>query len=77
MCDHCGCTPVHGETISISVKGMHCDHCSEAVIKALNDMGNVHHVSVDLAAGQVSFALGHGADLAAIKEAINDLGFEA
>jgi len=77
MCDHCGCTPVHGESISIAVKGMSCNHCVESITKALNDLGNVHHVKVDLEAGQVSFALGEGADLASVKEAINNLGFEA
>ena len=76
MCDHCGCS-AHGESISIPVKGMSCQHCVDSVTKALNDLGNVHHVQVDLAAGQVSFALGEGADLATVKNAINDLGFEA
>ena len=77
MCDHCGCTPAHGETISIPVKGMHCKHCAEAITKALLDLGNVHHIHVDLEQNQVGFALGHGADFATVKEAINDLGFEA
>lgn len=58
---------------TIIVKGMTCGHCKAMVEKNLAKLPGVESVSVDLASGETKI-LGK-ADVSAIKEVIEDLGF--
>jgi len=40
----------------ITVKGMSCGHCAQAVTRALESLAGVSEVRVDLATGKVTFA---------------------
>ncbi len=42
--------------MEITVKGMSCGHCVQAVTKALEALPGVSQVQVDLATGKVTFA---------------------
>jgi copper chaperone len=42
--------------MEITVKGMSCGHCAEAVTKALEALPGVSQVQVDLTTGRVTFA---------------------
>lgn len=61
---------------TIEVKGMSCQHCVMSVTKALSAVPNVKDVQVDLGAGKASFNESAVVDLAAVKQAIVDAGFE-
>jgi copper ion binding protein len=64
------------ETIDISVKGMTCGHCKMAVEKAASSVPGVKKAVVDLASAKVSIEH-ENADLKAVKNAINDAGYQA
>ena len=59
---------------TIHVEGMMCNHCKMAVEKAVSGVPGVANAEVDLAAKSVSFE--GQADLAAVKKAIADAGYE-
>lgn len=59
---------------SLEVKGMHCPKCVASVTKALSGVSGLTNVSVDLAKGLATFD--GEADEAAIKAAIDAIGFE-
>ena len=61
-----------GQTVII-VKGMTCGHCKAMVEKNLSKVPGVETVTVDLASGETEIQ-GH-ADLAAVREVIDELGF--
>jgi len=61
---------------TIEVKGMSCQHCVMSVTKALNAVPNIKDVQVDLSAGKATFVEVAPVDLAAVKKAITDAGFE-
>ncbi len=42
--------------MEITVKGMSCGHCAQAVTKALEALPGVSQVQVDLTTGKVTFA---------------------
>ena len=58
---------------TINIEGMHCQHCSARVEKALAELGL--SAKVDLAA---KCAVVEGADVAdnVLRDAVEDLGFE-
>ena len=60
---------------TISIEGMHCEHCVKAVNDALAAVAGVDKVAVTLAGNN---AVVEGADLnnAALTEAIEDIGFD-
>ena len=58
---------------TVKIEGMHCPHCSARVEKALKALGVGVEVSLEKGEAKVS---GEKLDLSAIKEAIEDLGFE-
>lgn len=58
---------------TIIVKGMTCGHCKAMVEKNLAKLPGVESVTVDLASGRTNIQ--GKADIAAIKEVIEDLGF--
>ena len=55
------------------VEGMHCEHCSARVIKALGEIEL--KASVSLEKGEVTVS-GDNVDDALVKETIEDLGFD-
>jgi copper chaperone CopZ len=61
---------------SITVKGMTCNHCRMSVTKALEAIPGVSQVNVDLLSGKASFEADPSVDLAAVKKAIEKIGFE-
>lgn len=61
---------------TIKVKGMSCQHCVKSVTKALEDIGGVKDVKVDLDKGEATFEeTGPVAD-DVIRERIKKAGFE-
>lgn len=60
---------------TISIEGMHCEHCVKAVNDALAAVAGVDQVAVNLADNN---AVVEGAELdnAALTEAIEDIGFD-
>ncbi|MEW5774368.1 MAG: heavy metal-associated domain-containing protein [Thermodesulfobacteriota bacterium] len=62
---------------TVVVKGMSCQHCVMSVTKALNAVPGVKDLQVDLKAGKATFSESAPVDLAAVKKAIVDAGFEA
>ncbi len=68
---------VKGETITIPVQGMSCNHCRKSVEDGLSRLPGVKNVRVDLPGGSVTFVLGDETDLAMVKDTIKKLGFRA
>jgi copper chaperone len=62
---------------TIKVKGMSCQHCVQAVTKALNGIEGLKNVQVDLDSGQASFDKDKPVDLETVKAAVKDAGYEA
>ena len=60
--------------LKLKVKGMTCGHCAGAVSKAVEALPNVQRAVVDLSAGEV--AVEGAADEAAVRQAIEDAGYE-
>jgi copper chaperone CopZ len=60
--------------LSYSISGAHCDHCRHAIKQEVGKVPGVRGVEVDLGAGAVR-VLGHGLDYAAIRDAIDEPGF--
>ena len=61
---------------TIKVDGMKCPHCAARVKKAAESVANVSSADIDLEKGTA--VLNHeSADIAAVINAINELGFEA
>lgn len=62
-------------TKTISIEGMHCQHCVAAVTEALKAVSGVTSVSVSL---EHNNAVVEGANLddAALKAAVEDTGFD-
>ena len=61
---------------TIKVKGMSCQHCVQAVTKALEEIDGISGVKVDLAGGEASFEESRPVDGDIIKEKIQKAGFE-
>lgn len=65
------------QTRVLNVDGMSCDHCVNAVKGAVGNLDGVSSVDVDLQAKTVKVDFEDGkVELEAIKEAIEDQGFE-
>jgi copper ion binding protein len=62
--------------ITLTVKGMSCDHCVAAVTKATKNVAGVKGVKVDLKSGDVSFQYPDDNALSQVKAAITEEGFE-
>jgi len=64
------------EHVVLSVSGMTCGHCSQAVKDALKRIDGVSGADVDLNAKKVSVSFDPGkTDLGTIKDAITDAGY--
>ncbi len=78
MCDHCGCSSESTHThLLIPVKGMNDEKCESKIETALNSLHGISHAHADSQQGVVAIALDAGGDLAAVKNTIKSLGFEA
>lgn len=62
-------------TKTISIEGMHCQHCVAAVTEALKAVSGVTSVSVSLEHNN-AVVEGAGLDDAALKAAVEDTGFD-
>ncbi|MCL1874404.1 MAG: cation transporter [Clostridiales bacterium] len=76
MCQECGCGHGEGVMITIPVGGMSCEHCVRAVEGALAEVAGVSRIRVDLTTGTVTFTLTEEGDIQAVKQAIQEEGYE-
>ena len=60
----------------ILIEGMHCNHCVEAVKKALGEIDGVSHVEVDLKKN-IAVVDVENVDDGVLADAIDSIGFEA
>lgn len=61
----------------IKIKGMSCNHCVMAVTKALEEIGAIKNVKVDLKKGEATFDEAGPVDMDTIREKIKKAGYEA
>ena len=64
------------ETMTYTVAGMTCDHCTRAVSSEVSSVAGVAGVEVDLATKLVTVT-GEGLDDQALRAAIEEAGYEA
>jgi copper chaperone len=64
------------ETRSIVVTGMSCEHCARAVRDEVGKLPGVTEVDVDVAAGKVRITGEQVPGDAALREAIEEAGYE-
>ena len=64
------------ETVVYTVSGMTCEHCRNAVSSELGAVAGVRSVEVDLDRKLVTVT-GEGLDDAALRDAIEEAGYEA
>ena len=62
-------------TIEYIVPGVHCAHCRAAIAEEVAGVTGVESVAVDLEAKRVT-VVGSGLDDAALREAIDEAGYE-
>ena len=60
----------------LKVKGMSCQHCVMSVTKALNQLGGIQNIQVDLTKGEVRFDNTKAVLMDQIKKAIEKEGYE-
>lgn len=63
-------------TTTYRVEGMSCQHCVDAVTAELGRLGGVEQVEVDLAAGAVTVRSDGPLDAGAVREAVDEAGFD-
>jgi copper chaperone len=63
-------------TLTCTVAGMHCGHCTVAVAEEVERVPGVHSVDVDLDSKLVRIK-GDGIDRAAVVAAIDEAGYDA
>ena len=63
-------------TTTITVDGMTCGHCVNAVQTEVGKLDGVTDVSVDLASGQVTIVAETTPDAGALREAVEEAGYE-
>jgi copper chaperone len=61
---------------TIGVKGMSCQHCAQAVKKALEAIDGIANVAVDIETGKVTFDEIRPVDNELMKEQIKKAGYE-
>ncbi|OKH78484.1 hypothetical protein EB73_38385 [Mycobacterium sp. SWH-M3] len=63
-------------TVTVTVSGMTCGHCVSSVREEIGGIPGVTAVDVDLASGRVTIASEGAVDQGAIKEAVEEAGYE-
>ena len=63
-------------TTTITVDGMTCGHCVNAVQTEVGKLEGVTDVSVDLASGEVTIVADEAPDAGALREAVEEAGYE-
>jgi copper chaperone len=61
---------------TITVDGMTCGHCVSAVQSEVGKLDGVTDVAVDLASGQVTVVAEQAPDPEALREAVEEAGYE-
>ncbi|MBT3318289.1 MAG: SO_0444 family Cu/Zn efflux transporter [Clostridia bacterium] len=61
--------------MELSIEGMSCEHCAKRVTQALENIGGVVSVSVDVKEGK-AYVQGEDIDMAAMKQAVEDAGYD-
>jgi copper chaperone len=60
---------------TLKIKGMSCQHCVKAVVKALSEIDGVTGVTVDLLSGQATFEETKPVDMNLVRERIEKAGY--
>ena len=60
----------------IRIKGMRCGHCVASVTSALNAIDGISEVNISLEKSEATFNQSKDVPMAAIKKAIDAIGFE-
>ena len=63
-------------TTTITVDGMTCGHCVNAVQTEVGKLDGVTDVAIDLASGQVTITAASTPDAGALREAVEEAGYE-
>jgi copper chaperone len=63
-------------TRTYTVTGMSCGHCVRAVTEEVGAVAGVGDVTVDLATGKVTVSADGDLDDAAVREAVEEAGYE-
>nr|WP_294692730.1 heavy metal-associated domain-containing protein [uncultured Friedmanniella sp.] len=63
-------------TSTYTVAGMTCGHCVSSVTEEVTKIPGVTDVQVDLATGSVTIASDTPVDAAAVKDAVDEAGYE-
>jgi copper ion binding protein len=63
-------------TSTYAVEGMSCQHCVDAVTAEVGRLAGVEQVQVDLAAGAVTVTSNEPLELAAVRDAVDQAGFD-
>ena len=63
-------------TETVTVSGMTCGHCASSVREEIGNIAGVTAVDVDLASGKVVIKADVPLDAAAVKEAIEEAGYQ-
>ena len=63
-------------TTTITVDGMTCGHCVNAVQTEVGTLEGVTDVSVDLGSGEVTIVAAEAPDAGALREAVEEAGYE-
>lgn len=61
---------------TIKIKGMSCEHCAKAVVKALSEIEGVTDAKVDLSKGEASFEESNPVDDDVLRKRIEKAGYE-
>lgn len=64
------------DTTTYTVQGMTCGHCVSAVTAEVSALPGVSAVEVDLAAGAVRVTSERPLDVAAVRAAVDEAGYE-
>lgn len=63
-------------TSTYAVSGMSCQHCVDAVTAEVGRLDGVEQVTVDLAAGSVEVVSNAPLPLEAVREAVDEAGYD-
>jgi copper chaperone len=61
---------------AIKIKGMSCSHCAKAVSKALEAIGGIENVKVDLDAAKATYEETQPVRLSVLKAAVEKAGYQ-